>query len=39
MLFQSQTQYYENDARKAVSHKDQTLESYYRETVEKKDGL
>lgn len=37
MLFQSQTQYYKNYARKAVSHKDQKLQSYYRETMEKKE--
>lgn len=37
MLLPSQTHYYKNDARKAVSHKDQTLQSYYRETMEKKD--
>lgn len=37
MLFQSQTQYYKNYARKAVSHKNQKLQSHYGETMEKKE--
>lgn len=36
MLFQLQTQYYKNYARKAVSHTDQTFQSYYNETMERK---
>lgn len=36
MLFQLQTQYYKNYARKAVSHTDQTFQSYYNERMEKK---